>query len=127
MIRRKGLTLIEVVVSLVLLATVATSLLHAQSNALAQIRATEHADTAAGLARELIVSWKTLPETRSHPSEGSFAGEDSWSWSRTVRPYSGTPELTLTEVTLTIRRSDERGVAHVFAEYAWLEQLDEKL
>ncbi len=127
MIRCKGLTLIEVVVSLVLLATVATSLLHAQSNALAQIRATEHADTAVGLARELIVSWKMLPETRSIAGEGSFAGEPGWSWSRTVRPYSDTRDLTLTEVMLTIRRTNERGVAHVFAEYTWLEQRNEKL
>jgi len=93
MTKARGLSLIEVVASLVLLATVVTSLLMAQSRSLAQLRATQEREKASVLAGELLVAWEIAPREWTDHEEGVFDGDASWRWARTSRP-SARPRTT---------------------------------
>ena len=125
MIRRTskewGLSLIEVVASLVLLATVVTSLLLAQSRSLQQLRATRERETADVLAGELLATWKIEQREWPDHEEGEFEGHSSWRWARTSRPYPLTRGLALREVSLKMWHRDSAG-ERVVRELTWLER-----
>ena len=119
--KERGLSLIEVVASLVLLATVVTSLLLAQSRSLAQLRATREREKADVLAGELLTAWKIEPREWPAHEEGGFDGDSSWRWARTSRPYPLTRGLALRQVAVRLWHRDATG-ERVVRELIWLER-----
>ncbi len=122
----RGLSLIEVVAALVLLSGCAVMLLTAQGRSLDQLRAVRTQETAAGLARELIASWKLDP-TVELPLEGYFESTPGWRWERQVRWYSTGAHGSLQEITLTVYRTKLDREEEAVARYTWIErEIDEK-
>lgn len=120
--RAKGLSLIEVVVSLVLIGTTATMLLTAHSRSLEQLRATSNSETASILARELITQWKLEPPDETSPMDGRFESHPKWGWAGESVPYPSQGQSELQQVTLTIHRTDQRGFDQIVVTYTWLER-----
>ncbi len=120
----KALSLIEVVASLVLLATTATGLLAAHGKSLEQLAATRRQETAAILARQLVTAWKIDPPAPVSTMEGRLEGNTSWRWTQTMVPYSTHIDARIQEMTVTIYHTDERGNERCVAAYSWLERLD---
>jgi Tfp pilus assembly protein PilV len=120
--RVRALTLIEVVASLVLLATAVTTLLAAQGRSLEQLRTARELATAAELARELITEQRLDPSQPLTDSEGLFASHSEWRWSRTVKPFAETADSALQIITLAIYRQDRLGVERMVTSYTWLEK-----
>ncbi len=125
MARARGMSLIEVVASLLLIATTATALLVAHGRSLEQLKATVHQETAASLAGELIASWKIEPPGAASNLAGGCESHPSWRWTRVAQPYADVAHLQLWEVTLTLYRTDEKGNVHALRTYSWLERSDE--
>lgn len=124
----RGLSLIEVVAALVLLAGCAVTLLTAQGRSLDQLRAVRTQETAADLARELITSWKLDP-TADLPLEGYFESTPGWRWERQECWYATGSQGNLQEVALTIYRPQSKGMGEeeALASYSWIErETDEK-
>ena len=120
--RRRGLTLIEVVASLVLVATTVSALLLAQSRSLQQLSATRHQERAAALANDLIRGWKVAPVTQGQTVEGTFESQPGWRWRREIQPSPDSRHLNLIDVTLAIYRLDGTGRERVIARYTWIEE-----
>ena len=123
-IRARALTLIEVVASLVLLATTATALLLAQGRSLEQLRAVREQHMASKLARELITHWKLEPPAPTTAMEGSFGARAGWRWTRHSQPYGLAKVKPLWQVTLTVHKRDHKG-ENAVSSYTWLEHVDE--
>jgi Tfp pilus assembly protein PilV len=121
MARRSGLTLIEVVASLTLLAVTTVALLQAQNQALIQLRANQDQEIAAGLAHELITSWRIKTAERPEQGEGRFDDQPGWSWRLDSRPCSLAQTLPLEEFQLVINRRDSDGGVKTVARYQWIE------
>jgi Tfp pilus assembly protein PilV len=120
----KGLTLIEVVASLVLIALTATSLLAAYGRSLEQLRATREQETADGLARELLAHWSVEPIPLDEESKGTFENEPGWQWSRNTQRQWGIVSLEVYELTLTIERRGDDGHWRRVATHSWLQEAD---
>ena len=117
--RARGLSLIEVVASLVLIATVVTSLLAAHARSLAQVKATRLRETADRATHELIASWAVETPGERLWIEGRFADLPGWHWTRAVRPYDPPNHEDLNEVTLTIYAEVS---TTAMGTYTWLER-----
>lgn len=124
--RSRGLSLIEVVAALALLAGAAAGLLTAHGAALGQLAATRHQETATTLAEELITEWKIKPPNGTGEREGRFEGRPSWRWTRSLRPYPSVGKAPIRELTLIIYRMDERGKEQVMGSYTSLETADDQ-
>ena len=123
--RARGLTLLEVVASLALVATTAVVLLEAQGNSLAQLRTLGEQERAAELAGELITSWRLDPQALTASSEGDFDAHPGWSWRRTSIPLPLGNAITLREVTLSVFHTDARGTRTQVLQYTWVERVRE--
>ena len=122
---KRAFTLIEVVASLVLLATTVTALLTTNGRSLEQLRAIREQETASSLAHEWIAIWK-LNDTKDHlPMEGRFENHPGWRWPQSVKPYEPTYKLTINEITLTIYHQQPEKPERVVTHYTWLEAVDE--
>lgn len=121
----KAMTLIEVVASLVIVATTGTALLLAQSQSIAQLTATNEQKTAARLATHLILIWKIDPAPLGSNIEGQFEDQSGWKWQRQTKPRMGTVQPNLIDVTLEIYRYDDSGQRNVVTSYTWIEVVDE--
>lgn len=122
----RGLSLIEVVAALVLLAGCAVTLLTAQGRSLDQLRAVRTQETAAGFARELIASWNLEDATTKLASEGYFKAAPGWRWERQVCWYSKGAHGSLQEITLTVYHTKLDREEEVVARYTWIErEIDE--
>lgn len=124
--RARALTLIEVVASLVLVATTVTALLAASGRSLEQLHSAREQQTASVLAKELINQWILEAPAEGEATEGHFHGYPGWRWTRQSAPYPWLTETTLEELTLTIHRLDGQGHDRVVAAYTWLERPDER-
>jgi Tfp pilus assembly protein PilV len=118
----RALTLIEVVASLVLLATAVTTLLAAQGRSLEQLRTARELETAAALARGLITDWRLESSGTVPPTDGVFASNPAWRWSRTAKPLSNSTDSAIQTISLTIYRNDAHGVERMVTSYTWLEK-----
>ncbi len=78
MARARGISLIEVVASLLLIATTATALLVAHRRSFQQLEVTIRQETAASLAGELIASWKIEPPEPEANVAGCIESHPSW-------------------------------------------------
>ena len=125
-LRARSLSLIEVVASLVLIATTITLLLSAHSRSLKQLSTVRHQSSAAGLAQNLIADWKIHPPPKAMDTQGLFEGRPDWRWRRVIQPFAGGPRNNLQEITLTIFRTDQRSDAQIAATYTWLERSDDQ-
>ena len=123
--RAKGITLIEVVASLVLIATTVTVLLTAHARSLNQLQTTREQQVANGLAHELITAWKLDPTARHTNGEGRFVSHPGWRWRTATVPVASTHRLGLQEVTLTLYRTTDEGQEHLVSTYHWLERENE--
>ncbi len=117
MARRKGLSLVEVLAALTLIAGTMTVLLLAQAQSLRQLAATRKAAEAHRRAEQLILSWKVDPA--SVTPEGAFDGS-TLHWLREEAPSWLSASRELREVRLRIYGRDAQD--GVLAEYVWLEE-----
>jgi prepilin-type N-terminal cleavage/methylation domain-containing protein len=122
--RNRGLSLVEVLVSLVLLATTASLLLTAQAASLRQARQVELQEQAATLAGELIHTWQ-LEDTPPVEQQGWFDDAGRWQWRRAVSPWQTDAPSDLLSVKLTIRHFDAAGQIVLTRTWTWLEASDE--
>lgn len=118
--KEPGLTLIEVVAAITLLATTVTALLAVQSRSLAQLHAAHQREKAASLATDLVARCRcgALEPT----GEGIFANDPGWSWTRSALPYTDATTTDLMQVTLTVSHTDVHGAATEVIRYVWLER-----
>ena len=123
--RARGLTLIEVVASLVLLAVTVTALLASHARSMEQLTENRRLHLASELARELIVSWRLDPEASRDLTAGTFDDHKELRWTRRRAPRPVTARSALDEITLTIYRQDDRGNEEPVASYTWIERRDE--
>lgn len=124
--RARAISLIEVVASLVLVATTVTALLAAHGRSLEQLRATRQQQTAATLARELITEWQIDPLRHGAATQGEFESVQGWRWTRRIVPYPFARGLPLHEVTLRIYRIDANGQERALMTYTWIEGPNEE-
>ena len=83
--RRDGLTLVEVVVSLALLATLAVGILIAYGSHQRQMRAAQRQLEAQQIADELLAGWYDSANVIPRDQFGAVSGrEDSWWWRTTT-------------------------------------------
>ncbi len=123
---RRGLSLIEVVASLLLIATTAAALLVAHGRSLAQLGDIRTQETAATLARELVTQWKLDPPEPAAEMHGRVETQPTWRWTRTAKPYGDAMPPPLWEVTLTIHRPGDGGSDHMIKTLTWLERSSER-
>ncbi len=126
MMRARAMSLIEVVASLVLLATTVTGLLVAHSRSLGQLANTRHQETATALAKQLMADWRIEPPAVDSNIGGRIESHPSWRWTRVSRLYPFTRRRELWEVTLTIYRADHPDAELAVGTYTWLERSDEQ-
>lgn len=120
MLYRKGLSLIEVLASLTLIAGAMTALLLAQSRSVRQLAATRRSAQTHDLAEALILQWRADPQPIA-PKEGRSDRDPRMRWVRAVTPFeSGGRELQ--EVRLRVFTLDDKGDECVSAEYLWWEE-----
>lgn len=119
--RRRGLTLIEVVAALVLLAGVVSSLLLAQGRLLGQWRGLAEQEQASQLARELLAEWKLTPPTTA---EEEFEGHSGWRWTRRESATVLVGDPAVREVILEIHHRSADGAERTVATYRWLRKVN---
>lgn len=117
MARHKGLSLVEVLAALTLIAGTMTALLLAQAASLRQLAATRKAAEAHRRAEQLILGWKVDPA--SVTPEGAFDGSTLY-WLREEAPSWLSASRELREVRLRVYGRDAQD--GVLAEYVWLEE-----
>jgi Tfp pilus assembly protein PilV len=122
--KARGLSLIEVVASLVLVGTTVTALLEAHGRSLDQLHAIRTQQSASSLARELINQWKLDPAAGRLAVEDTFPSRSGWRWTRIALPFGSASQVELQEVTLRIYQTDGQGREKLVTSYTWLEKLD---
>lgn len=129
---RRGLTLVEVIAALALLATVISAVLAAQVRSMNQVHRADQQRHAAELAEALLTQWRLDGQRVDEPGQGTWA-EPGWSWLREVRrehiamarPAGATgPEMTA--VRLAIRHERDTGTPAEVYSVSWLEPLPVK-
>ncbi len=123
--RARGLTLIEVVASLVLLAVTVTALLASHARSMEQLTENRRHHLASELARELILTWQLDPEGSRDLMAGTFDDHKELRWTKRRAPRPVTARSALDEITLTIYRRDDKGNEEPVASYTWIERRDE--
>lgn len=124
--RRRGLTLIEVVASLVLISLAASTALTVFSRSLTQSRGAQRLVQASALARELIAGWRLDPPEDAGPLEGSWPDAPAWSYRRTDVRIGGSDARPIRQCTLAVYHLDETGARRAIATYTWLERSDDE-
>lgn len=117
MARHRGLSLVEVLAALTLIAGTMTAMLLAQARSLRQLAATRKASEAHRRAEQLILRWKVDPASAT--AEGAFDGS-TLRWMREESPSWLSESRELREVRLRVYGRDAQD--GVLAEYVWLEE-----
>jgi type II secretory pathway pseudopilin PulG len=116
----RGLTLVEVIAGLVLLATLLASILVAFGSQAAQIRAARDRITAVELADRLLSEWSSQNAIPAVGTEQNLAGTNAWRW-RIVAGQSAELALSgVSSVRVEVWRSKQTGADQVLA---WAEVL----
>ncbi len=123
---RPGVTLVEVLAALVLLAGCVTVLLLAQARAWQQQAANAEQRQAAALAEPLILEWRRSGQDIGWSGEADFEDRPGWSWQCTAEPIHVTEEedSAMTRVQLTITVQDPGADRRAVATYTWLEPIE---
>ena len=119
--RRSGLTLIEVVASLALLATAVCGILIAHGRVITEWGTIRERHTATALATELVTPWKLDRSSSRTAKEGVCESHADWSWVKSRKPYSAATQLALKEVTLTLTHTGAIGEPATYS-WIWLER-----
>jgi len=118
---RPGLTLIEVVASLAIIALAASTALTAYTRSLTQWRHTHRLATADAFATELMATWRLEPPSESVSLQGEFENAPGWSYRRTVTSIDERGAWYLTECTLALYQTETDGRRTAVASYTWWE------
>jgi len=111
----RGLTLVEVVAGLVLLATLLASILVAFGSQAAQIRAARDRMAAIDMADRLLSEWTSQNAIPAVGTQQSLPGTENWSW-RVVAKKSAELERTgVSSVCVQVFRSPQTGTERVLA------------
>ncbi len=126
MTRRRGLTLIEVVASLVLISLAASTALTAYSRSLSQWHSTKELAQASALAEELIAGWRLDPPEDAGVLVGAWPDAPAWSYRRTEVRIGGSDAHPIRQWTLAVYHADETGARQAITTYTWLERSDDE-
>ncbi len=119
--RRRGISLVEVMVSLLLLGTTITALLVAQARSLRAISHANERMVAAELARELITGWQLDGTDVLVAASGQFPGCEDWSWSRECTLKEVQEQVRMREVKVRIEHVSLGGGIEAFShDVVWL-------
>jgi type II secretory pathway pseudopilin PulG len=111
----RGLTLVEVIAGLALLATLLASILVAFGSQAGQIRAARDRRTAVEMADRLLGEWGSQNALPAIGTEQPFPGNDDWRW-RLMDGESGKLEASgVKSVRMQVFRRDPRGSDKVLA------------
>ena len=118
---RHGMTLVEVVASLMILGGSVTTMLVAQSASLEQMSAARLQLIAGHQAKELIATWRLEKVDLKAPTSGAFSDMQGWSWRRTASLTKIVDGIEFQEVTLTmIYKDPDRRSTEWMRSYRWL-------
>ena len=118
---RPGLTLVEVLASLVIIGGSVAAILVAQSNCLQHIEASRLQLTARDIATELIAAWRLNGSDLSMDTRGEVEGMTGWAWRRSSQPSDVLKSVKVTEVKLEIIHRDPHLPGAVWVRsYFWL-------
>ena len=115
---RPGITLVEVMASLLILGTAITGIVVAQARSLRQVHSAGQQIAASRIAEELIVTWRMEAVDVTAPDSGTVTSDERWSWRRTSERRAITASAFMAEVVLVLAFEDETGA--VEHEYRWL-------
>lgn len=117
----RGLTLIEVIASLVIVGTCVSAMLVAQGDSLRRLADCDRQLMARNLAHELIAGWKLDGEDLRQPEAGQLEEFDGWCWRRSANEYEIIERITGTEITLCIEKCPGRATTSTWSRcYSWL-------
>lgn len=118
---RPGLTLVEVITSVVLLSTLLVGMLTAYSRHVRQIQRASELDTACRLADELLGSWFRNAEPLSVHKSGIFESNSEYGWKLTTKSFGAENQVGAQILLLQILKFGESSPQSVLD----LELLDE--
>ena len=121
---RDGFTLLEVLVSLALLAGLGVAVLRIQARAVRQCRDAEDRRALVERVEALLNEWSWTGVAVSLPSTGRW--DARWSWRREVAPVAVSPGLLATQVRVVVVRHDTPEQATEVYTAAWLVPRDTK-
>ena len=118
--RRRALTLIEVVASLLILGGSITALMVAQSNSLASLQDSRLQLAAQQMAKELIANWRIENEALTVPASGTVPDSAHWTWRRVAERVSVNEGVSVMEIILELvyTRPDRQAPSWI-REYRW--------
>lgn len=117
----RGLTLIEVVASLVLISLAASTALSAYTRSLDQWRSTKDLAAANDYAQELMTQWRLERPEALGFLVGSKPEDTEWSYRRTSVRAGGTDECPMLQHTLDVYHASKSIAPHDVATFTWVE------
>jgi len=120
-VRYRGISLVEVMASLLLLGTTITAVLVAQARSLRTISLANERMVAAELARELITGWQLDGTDVLVAASGQFPGRENWTWSRESTLREVQDQVRMREVTVRTEHARADGSVEPFSyDFVWL-------
>jgi prepilin-type N-terminal cleavage/methylation domain-containing protein len=112
---RRGLTLVEVIAGLVLLATLLTAVLGAFKTHAAQIRGARDRLKASAAAEELLSGWLAQGALPALGTQKPLAGADGWNWRLTANEPQQSGTVNIGSIRVEIFRLKEAAREDVLA------------
>jgi hypothetical protein len=112
---RRGLTLVEVIAGLVLLATLLTTVLTAFKTHAAQIRGSRERLKANGIAQELLSGWLTKGALPPVGTRQALAGTEDWNWRLLANDSQPSGSINIGSVRVEIVRSQNAAADEILA------------
>lgn len=120
----RGVTLIEVVAALALVAGTVTALLLAHGRSIRQATFADERERVAADVEELIIGWTLHDVDVRAPANGTFAAMPDWTWQRRATLYYDSHEVKLLKVQLIATRTASEGAASRAHIVEWLVEAD---
>ena len=118
---RRGLTLVEVLASLLILGGAVSMMLTAQMRSLEQVSRSRWGCEAEDLARELIADWQLAEADMASPEQGQIGDGETWRFDRMSRQVNIEDGASLSEITLTLtRRTGDENAEPWSRSFTWL-------
>lgn len=103
--KKRGLSLIEVMASLLIMGTLVAAMLTSMAGSIRQMSTAEAQLRASHIARELLAEWNLKKEDLTASSSGTVDALSEWSWTRSAQKREVVPGFTVSEITLAIART----------------------
>ena len=111
---RQGLTLVEVLTSVVLLSTLLVGMLTAYSKLVRQIDRAEKLNIAVKITDQLLADWFRSPGRLAEYRQGQFEGHDEFQWRLTRRQAGSDSQYGAQILVLNVfHRDDEKPVLSI--------------